>query len=80
MEELANENENGIRFSQNHFSTSAASRDKQDISVASLGGVRSTPGCAPTVSRGGSPGRGFATYKNSQQRAKARAFRHEDPK
>ena len=44
------------------------------------GGVRSTPGCAPTVSRGGSPGRGFATYKNSQQRAKARAFRHEDPK
>ena len=27
MEELPNENENGIRFSQNHFSTSAASSD-----------------------------------------------------
>ena len=27
MEELPNENENGISFSQNHFSTSAASSD-----------------------------------------------------
>jgi len=27
-----------------------------------VGGVRSTPGCAPTVSRGGSPGRGLATH------------------
>ena len=44
-----------------------------DHNLPTFGGVRSTPGCAPTVRRGGSPGPGLATQEKTANSARRRA-------